>query len=176
MSGAWSACGAMAAGFFAWDLWLCARHRAVFGAGMVLHAALCLSAYVTTAYLATFSWAGAFALLYEASTPFLNARFALVKAGRTAGPWARPFFHVQLGFMLSFFVARVVGGVYFVRHAWFWPERCVPWLLRVQSVFVVGGTTALNFFWFGVIVQGAIEHTRSAARVQKLGAGAKKCA
>ncbi|KZV90080.1 hypothetical protein EXIGLDRAFT_771112, partial [Exidia glandulosa HHB12029] len=91
---------------FLWDI----MHTTVWfgGMGFVAHAVACFSVYMFgfTPFLAYF---GARCLMFEASTPFLNIHWYLLKTGRSGGKLA-----MINGVLLltTFFFCRLVYGTY----------------------------------------------------------------
>jgi len=153
---AWKTTGAIAAGYFLWDLSECLRKPAVYGVPFLLHAVLCLGAYAMTGWFNTYSWLGSFGLLYEASTPFMHVRTLLISLKRTDSPW---FTVAQAGFALTYLFVRIGGGAYFaytglnlVRN-----EQCVAFWLQACATLIIVGTCSLNAFWFTLIIKAALK-------------------
>eukprot|EP01012_Entosiphon_sulcatum_P057557 TRINITY_DN81351_c0_g1_i1.p1 TRINITY_DN81351_c0_g1~~TRINITY_DN81351_c0_g1_i1.p1 ORF type:complete len:241 (+),score=22.79 TRINITY_DN81351_c0_g1_i1:25-747(+) len=143
----------IAVGFFLWDTVLCARYLRVFGPSFLVHATCCLLLYSASLLFALAPFYTGFVLQWEASTPFLHLRHFLLKSKRTSSPL---FVVVSVLFALTFFVSRLLGGLYI--NSIFWPEilqRGLPWpkLLLIGTVDLV--LCSLNCLWFARIIRSA---------------------
>ena len=76
----------VAIGYFAWDLFICVRYG--FGVAFFIHAVLCLSlySYAVGTVPPFLLYYGCVFLVWEVSTPFLNARHLMKAAGCGSGP------------------------------------------------------------------------------------------
>lgn len=159
---------ALGAGYFVWDLYISLRHINIFGLGLLAHAVSALWVYGAGFRPFTNHYAPIF-ILYELSSPFLNIHWFCDKLGLTGS-------RVQLynGILLiaSFFLARLVWGVYFsvtvfvdIAHALQYQDTAVgkAWLYttrRSRIQWWLAGTylaanltlTALNIVWFGRMI------------------------
>ncbi|EJD44180.1 hypothetical protein AURDEDRAFT_114429 [Auricularia subglabra TFB-10046 SS5] len=140
---------AVACGYFLWDIVHSTTHFA--GAGFVAHAIACFSVYILgfTPFLAYY---GVRCLMFEASTPFLNIHWYLLKTGRGGGKLAM----INGVFLLtSFFLARIIYGTY-VSYGFFSTlyevrERVPPAYVYVYGISNVV-LNALNWIWFSKMV------------------------
>lgn len=174
-SDTWLLCNTVAAGFFIWDTFVCLKHFKTFGISFVIHAVLCMAAYVLCSlapiaaggYSMPF-WCSA-ALLFESSTPWLNVRYFLLKLKKTD---SKLFTLVQIGFGLTFFASRLLWGGYIcVGLMWFlyFDDSELSQNIPAHSrlVFsVILPLTALNCFWFFSNINNIIK--RSKNKYQKL--------
>jgi hypothetical protein len=100
-------------------------------------------------------------LLYESSTLFMHARASLIEAKNAEGAL---FFVANTGFALTFFLSRIVSGLYFCSEWWRAMEEEVPFMhpggerlvtVRMYQVLctILSG---LNVYWFSLIVKGLL--------------------
>jgi len=166
----------ISAGYFAWDVASLMPRAATAGPAMLAHGCLCAALYWYGALTGSLSFYGSLFVLWEASTPAVYARWLAAEAG-----WGgtAAYAGVGVGMILSFFLARVLGGA--AASASFWasaaaelaspvhrPGALHPALLlgfRAANV----GMTALNLWWFGRMVAGL---ARLVARARCGAAGA----
>lgn len=113
----------VAVAFFVWDVYVCCTEWA--GWAYLAHACACLLVFAA-ALKPTLHYMAAVTLLFEASTPFLHARRAMIQAQSASGPL---FQAVQLAFAASFFLARIGVG--------YW--KCGVWWLQTNAVVASGG-------------------------------------
>ena len=137
----------VAVAFFLWDLLYC-WEDAVF----IVHGLACLAVF-TGALRPFLHHMALVTLLFEASTPFLHARRALIDMDLTDNAW---FFFANHGFSATFFLARIAHGLW----------ACGLWWLQVEAARASGALAAerapmvrmyqalclllsgLNVFWF----------------------------
>eukprot|EP00472_Partenskyella_glossopodia_P004392 CAMPEP_0197515864 /NCGR_PEP_ID=MMETSP1318-20131121/848_1 /TAXON_ID=552666 /ORGANISM="Partenskyella glossopodia, Strain RCC365" /LENGTH=254 /DNA_ID=CAMNT_0043064335 /DNA_START=173 /DNA_END=937 /DNA_ORIENTATION=- len=110
-SNAWLVTVSVAAGFFAWDLYLCVSHFSVFGMEFVIHASFCLVTYLICGYVQEhpFAWHASSLLMFELSTPFLHSRWAMIEF--KWDPQLITYFTYM--FAAAFFVARILWGNFY---------------------------------------------------------------
>ena len=145
--------GSFSCGYFIWDITEVTRSFDEYGIPFLAHGLLCLAAYVMTGVLNVYPWLGSFGLLYEASTPFMHGRktLLLLQQGDT-----RAFQICQVGFILLFFLVRVCGGGWFAKTGLkmvLYQSECVPAALRINGAIDVLGTSALNAYWWLLIMK-----------------------
>lgn len=100
-------CIAITAGYFLYDVYICATRFSQNGVEFTLHAVFCCLAYWYPALTGHLHYLGACFLMWELSTPFLYLRWVLLKTGRAEGRLMMP---ANLAFALSFFGCRIVYG------------------------------------------------------------------
>lgn len=163
------------AGYFLWDLVMSAKDMDVHGPESVMHAASALAVsllgFVSVVYktrtmliLTDFvqrpfcNYYGLNFILYELSTPFLNIHWFMDKLDMT-GTTAQLVNGIAL--ITTFGSSRLLWGTYqsvrMYRDIWTAFEKpgglpVPPWL---AIAYVVSNTTlsALNFYWFGKMIQ-----------------------
>jgi hypothetical protein len=157
---------AVSAGYFLWDVASLLPRVSIAGPAMLAHGCLCAALYWYGALSGHLSFYGSLFVLWEASTPAVYARWLASELGW--GPGTRPYAVAGGAMMVSFFVARVVGGA--AASAAFWasarselsgrpPARSgaalpAPVLHAFRAANV--GMTALNLYWFGRMVAGLV--------------------
>jgi hypothetical protein len=177
----------IAVAFFLWDTYVCLTEWA--GWAYLAHALACLCVF-TCALKPMLHYMAAITLLYEASTPFLHVRSAMIQAGTTDGPI---FQALQLSFAASFFIARIVVG-YWKCYQWWWQVEAyisavssgvatgmsvpvgvgslstvistVPSVLRMYQALCLF-LSALNGYWFLQIAQRAFSAAPAKSKAKK---------
>lgn len=149
----------IALGYFVWDLHLCCRHYDTYGALFLLHAVFCTATYYLVVVEKHMVGFGVAALLYESSTPFLNARWFLLHMQYTRDDaiWQR----TNQAFVVVFLLVRMGFGsclTYKVVEYCLVNEAHDSLFIRSFSVLIVGLSFVLNCFWTNTIVQNVIRH------------------
>lgn len=102
----------------------------------------------------------------EASTPFLNIRWALIRTGYTHGSLFR---WVEMGFGIMFVITRLfiyAGGLtYHLSTVLRYPPMAPPWSVMITTSFVVSGFI-LNLVWLRGIIRLATGATRREHQVR----------
>ena len=152
-------------GFFLWDLGIVVLDG--MAAEYVIHAVACLLVFAAAQRPFLHNMA-AVVLLFEASTPFLKLREALLSADMAEGVL---FKLNNLVFSLSFFLVRIVFGYWRGVHFWIQIETQIHNGL-IQNVPIArlyeclsGGLTILNTIWMLRIVKGAVRNEGLSPRV-----------
>lgn len=147
-----------ALGYFLWDLHLCYKHYATYGAAFLLHAVFCTTSYYIVAVEQQMVVFGLSALLYESSTPFLNARWFLLRMNykRDDVVWQR----VNQAFVVVFLLVRMGFGSYLTYSTvqYCFNSTNESKFIRLFSFFNVVLSFMLNCFWTNTIVQNVIMH------------------
>lgn len=165
------------AGYFLWDLVASAKDVDVHGVGSLLHAASALAVSMlgfVSVFLCMQWWEDADCLkrpfcnyyglnfiLYELSTPFLNVHWFMDKLDMT-GSTAQLVNGIAL--ITSFGASRLLWGTYQSVRMYqdIWKAFRAPGGLPVPPwlaiAYVVSNTTlsALNFYWFGKMIQALV--------------------
>ena len=142
----------------------------------LIHGALCATGFWYGALTGWLSYYGAVFLIWEASTPFVYARWALHTAGLSSTPL---YAATGLAMAATFFAARIVFGLGASARWWAVAAR----ELRAPLFGVGGGgippsvligynvaniaMNGLNLFWFGKMVAGIVRHFGGKARPRK---------
>ena len=146
----------VAVGFFMWDVLYCWDQGWMF----LVHGVAALAVF--TGALRPFLHGMALVtLFYEVSTPFLHARKTLIDCNMTQG-WG--FTIAQYGFAISFFISRIVHGLYACCVWWIAmendmasgaiaPER-VPISRMYQCLCLL--LSGLNCYWFSLIALAVV--------------------
>ncbi|CAF9930016.1 hypothetical protein IMSHALPRED_008067 [Imshaugia aleurites] len=145
-----------AAGYFLWDLAVCAGNVEVHGPGALMHAVSALAVSLL-GFRPFCNYYGLNFVLYELSTPFLNVHWFMDKLGMT-GSTAQLVNGIAL--VATFGASRLVWGTYqsvrMYQDMWIAFEApgglpVPPWL---ALAYVVSNTTlsVLNFYWFGRMI------------------------
>eukprot|EP01094_Clydonella_sp_ATCC50884_P003513 TRINITY_DN12697_c0_g1_i1.p1 TRINITY_DN12697_c0_g1~~TRINITY_DN12697_c0_g1_i1.p1 ORF type:complete len:280 (+),score=79.91 TRINITY_DN12697_c0_g1_i1:78-842(+) len=141
-------------GYFLWDLYQCLRHLADFGVSFLLHALACLGVY-GICLMPTMQVYGSMFLLFELSSPFINAVWLLQKGAK--GVPAQVFTVLGLITLLVFFLVRIVLGNIVGLEVWqevfLVPEQ--PMSLPVRLFFMIShlALSLLNVFWFVMMIR-----------------------
>lgn len=142
----------LSTGFFAWDLVVVTTDRNQYDPGFFVHALSCFLCYLFGQFPFLNHW-GPYFLLFELSTPFLNARKMLVHLEFERN--SKFFAWVENAFGLSFLLSRIIVGIPMSAMIW----RDLLNLLRnhshlVHNYAVVyfylvanGMLCGLNLFW-----------------------------
>ena len=156
-----------AAGFFLYDVGLCAVFRQSFGVPFLVHALFCLLTYwlcLTEEY--SFAWYSTSALMFEASTLFLNVRWYYIATKNTGHAL---FSTVQTLFVIIFILARDLWGTCFLFRYVFMallsPDAdgmdylhwCLLW-------FCGGASIMLNTYWTYEIFISAMRGPKSKSK------------
>lgn len=166
----------VSAGYFVWDVVsLVARVIATRrgrpttappSPAFLIHGALCATLFCYGVATGWLSYYGAVFLVWEASTPFVYARWALHTAGRASTPL---YALTGLAMTLTFFAARIAFGLTASARWWAVAARELrapvfgvgvgipPSVLHAYNVANLA-MNALNLFWFGKMVQGIVRH------------------
>lgn len=155
----------VAVGYFIWDVVLCLRES--WGLDYLAHGVAVLSVYAAALY-PVFHHMACICLLFEASTPFLHVRKAMLSFG-----WAKThpaaFKASSLAFAGVFFLSRIVVGL--GASAVWWGNM----LQRLQTgehhslsimvLFLVANTllNGLNVMWFAQMMQAAFNSSKREA-------------
>lgn len=99
---------ALACGYFVWDLVITLLNFDVFGPGLLAHAASALAVF-SFGFRPFLNYYGPVFILYELSTPFLNAHWFFDKLGMTGGSAQ---FYNGIALLAMFFSCRLVYGNY----------------------------------------------------------------
>lgn len=156
----------LASGFFLYDLGVCIYEK--YGVDMFAHALLCMLCYVFGQH-PFLPRMGTVCLLFELSTPFLNARHLLSLLEMDSSPMHGLMTKL---FGLVFSIVRIGYGV--PMSFWWWRDEMLP-LLRntdglgrlhslAQAVFFLVANLALNglnLFWAYLILLKAIKKKKT---------------
>jgi hypothetical protein len=158
-------CSALTVGFFIWDVVVCVRYLKDWGVAFLFHGVFCLTIYLQVAWFQV-TVAHAFgALYYEASTPFLNARWYM----QQAKAYKHPFFnYLTYAFASAFIGVRIFFGGFHTYSILIMctEETCLPLFARVIASIVIVCSFGLNCKWaFDIVV--------SATKVRKTKTGEK---
>jgi len=147
-------------GYFVYDLYKnITKHG---GPAFILHGIFCIIVYSLFTFQSCAQRAGMACLLYEGSTIWLHTYAFLYYNGFTklAG-------YARLIFAVIFFVVRIVFGLYitfesfdvmiFRRVFWNVDTSCCPYWPVITGLSVNVLFHVLNFYWFGKIVEKALE-------------------
>lgn len=151
----------LALGYFLWDLFICCRYYEEYGAPFLLHAVLCTITYYIVAVEEQMMVYGVSALLYEISTPFLNARWLLLKMGykrrESLWQWSNTLFAI------SFLVVRIGFGSVLtysiVNYCWVSTQESI--VVRLFSTLNIVASYGLNVYWGRTVVKNIIKHYRT---------------
>ena len=142
----------------------------------LIHGTLCAIGFWYGALTGRLSYYGAVFLIWEASTPFVYARWALHTAGLSSTPL---YTAAGLAMTATFFAARIVFGLGASARWWAVAAR----ELRAPLFGVNGGSippsvligynianvamNSLNLFWFGKMVASIVRHFGGTGRARK---------
>ncbi|KAI9365443.1 TLC domain-containing protein [Zopfochytrium polystomum] len=134
-------------GYFIWDTIVSAMQISVNGPGMVVHGLSCFLVFLFSAK-PLFHYYGAVFLMFELSTPFLNAHWILTKMG-ILGPRLKNI--LQALVYIIFFFARILFGLY-QSFQYFGDVRAkwdhIPFFIVVMYSIANVVLNSLNLFWF----------------------------
>ncbi|KAI9317657.1 DUF887-domain-containing protein [Dichotomocladium elegans] len=139
-------------GYFIWDVITAIMYVKYQGISMVLHGVIGFIV-IFLGYRPFINYYGAVFLLYEASTPFLNFNWFMDKLG-----WTGSKIQMVNGIILIsvFFMARIAVGFYMSYFLWldvFSVKESVPIHYFVIYGFANAATSALNVYWFGLMIR-----------------------
>lgn len=153
----WTGClGALATGYFIWDLIICTRYVKLFGVGFLMHAMCALFVFVQGFRPYVMGMMGHF-LMFEMSTPFVNLNWFVSRLPKGTFP---AWFETVNGIVLMsvFFGCRLLWGNYWsyvtITSVWL-PEiraqypKWLPVITTISNLTLIG----LNFFWFSKMVR-----------------------
>lgn len=154
----------VAVAFFLYDCVLVPLDGA--GAVFAVHGAACLFVFVGALH-PFLHYMAMVVLLFEASTPFLHARAALIDSGRASGA---VFALVQGAFAATFIAVRIVVG-WSVAWWWWWAVEALLARGAVHDVAIVRAYQAmclvlsgLNGWWASAILAAACGGGRKGAK------------
>lgn len=163
---------AYSAGYFIWDTIDSLLNSTI---GFVVHGAACLAVYLFSfrPFLAGF---GPCFLLWELSTPLLNAHWFMDKL-ELSTEYPTLFLINAIGFMGTFFLARIVYGGYnsvqFFTTMYRERER-IPWYLHLIYCSGNLALNALNCIWFSKMFAKMLARLNGDESPKAPGAGQKK--
>ena len=153
----------MAFSYFLWDIWICIQYYSDYGFSFLFHGLFCALAYLIITFPQCMMKCGFSALLYEASTPFLNARWCLrdINMHRT-----NTWHYANVLFAIVFVIVRVCFGTWLI-HVVIQSastDSCVPLWIRILSVIIITASYILNGYWTVNIAKNAIKHSKKTAK------------
>lgn len=160
--------GAVTAGYFVWDLFVCMRNFKLFGIGFLLHAVAAMYAFCCGFVPYCQPWAAAF-LSFELSTPFVNMNWFASRMPK--GTFSDKFVVINgLLLILVFFLIRIVWGLYAVSQL----AKDMMASLDQVSIFTPAALLTMNFalnvlniFWFYKMVRIAIKKAKGKSSTRK---------
>lgn len=146
--------GAVSAGYFIWDIWVCARYFDIFGVGFLLHGGAALFGMICTLIPYCQPWTASF-LAFEISTPFVNLNWFASRMPE--GTFSDSFVIINgLLLMVVFFFIRIIWGFYAIAqlaidmtYSLDQINNFIPATLLVLNF----GLDVLNVFWFYKMVR-----------------------
>mmetsp|Transcript_10053 Transcript_10053/g.36719 ORF Transcript_10053/g.36719 Transcript_10053/m.36719 type:complete len:583 (-) Transcript_10053:336-2084(-) len=161
----------VSAGFFLWDVGLCAMHYKTFGAGLLMHAFVCFLMYALATLFHVFHYYGCMFLLWESSTLFLHVKWALEQYDLKG---SMVYICNGLAFMFVFFMVRIVLGniVFYELYRELLPMLFAPGtalLFRMVIVCIVIGSVCLNLlnlFWLSKMLKFASKSLSDAGLIK----------
>ncbi|KAI9217886.1 TLC domain-containing protein [Blastocladiella britannica] len=144
---------AVACGYFLWDTLFSLVYVREFGVGFLVHGVACLSVYLFS-FRPFLLYYGCIFLLYELSTPLLNAHWFMDKTGLAGSK-------IQLAngmlFLVTFFCVRIAYGFYasynfYVSMIEVFHE--IPTALFVLYTISNVVLNLLNLYWFQAMIVG----------------------
>mmetsp|Transcript_18696 Transcript_18696/g.24677 ORF Transcript_18696/g.24677 Transcript_18696/m.24677 type:complete len:328 (-) Transcript_18696:19-1002(-) len=157
---------ALFAGYIAYDLVLCLRHECLRDAATLLHHAVVLVALLVSLKFDLITLYIAALMFNEASTPFLNFRYFLYKAGLED---SLAYLCNGVGLFLSFFVFRallITGIVIHIAYAWhhvgfqqgyIYSEPAWRVAVAIFLTFLASLHWLINIYWFSIIFNKTLE-------------------
>jgi len=148
---------AITIGYFVWDLSLCVFMFEEFGFPFLMHASLCLIAYIFGLVVPFMHYYGAFFLMYEFSTVFLNIQLFIEHFGLRDSSLA-----IANGFCFagSFGIFRILLGSYYTvavsLDLYFNVKSSTPMYMSCYYIVSCLALTSLNYYWFFKIVNRII--------------------
>lgn len=160
----------VATGFFIWDLHICVKYYADWGAPFLLHALFCLATYVMLSSYGYMIRLGLSALLYEVCVPFLNARWfvdAIFKIEQTSPPQrsTKPvIWHIlNVVFVVLFIGVRICFGTFLtynvVETSFTLPT--LPFWFRIVSSTNIILSYLLNWVWTRTILRNIQKYSKT---------------
>ena len=126
--------GAVSAGYFVWDIWVCVYNFDIFGMGFLLHGGAALFGMVCTLIPYCQPWTASF-LAFELSTPFVNLNWFASRMPQ--GTFSDKFVIINgLLLMVVFFFIRIIWGFYAIAQLAFGFEfriGCFECILVLQD-------------------------------------------
>jgi len=153
---------AIAAGYFTYDFFVSIYYIKIFGVGFLVHSVYCGLSYIICS-APVFHFYGAFFLLFEGSTLFLN----IYSMSLPEIPHENKVLQAKVNklfgiiFAIVFTIVRMIFGNYyyyfFLVDLWdAYSNKLVPtWVVGMYLLCVVG-SFLLNFVWFSQIVKAAL--------------------
>ncbi|KAI5961755.1 hypothetical protein CANMA_003732 [Candida margitis] len=146
--------GAVSAGYFIWDLWVCVKHFKMFGAGFLLHGAAALFGMICTLIPYCQPWTASF-LAFELSTPFVNMNW--FASHMPEGTFSDSFVMINgLILMVVFFFIRIIWGFYAIFQLAIdmtYSLDQINILIPAALLILNFGLDVLNVFWFYKMVR-----------------------
>ncbi|KAG0316839.1 hypothetical protein BGZ99_006642 [Dissophora globulifera] len=147
---------AVACGYFLWDTFFSILHIKEFGVGFVFHGICSFTVYIFS-FRPFLQYYGNVFLMYEMSTPFLNAHWFMDKMGMTGS-----LLQLINGIILLtvFFFARIVFGFYMSYDTYLnvLPVSAqVP--LHLMVIYSVANVVlnTLNIYWFFKMIESLVK-------------------
>ncbi|KAI9190358.1 hypothetical protein H9P43_001792 [Blastocladiella emersonii ATCC 22665] len=144
---------AIACGYFLWDTLFSLVYVREFGVGFLVHGIACLAVYLFS-FRPFLLYYGSVFLLYELSTPFLNAHWFMDKSG-----WAGSKLQLANGvvFLTTFFCARIAVGFYSSYHFFVSVLEVIDHIpAALFALYAVANVilNSLNVYWFHAMIRG----------------------
>jgi TLC domain len=146
---------AFSTSYFIFDIYICIRDFSVMGWSFLIHGVACFLVYFLCLqpYLQYYA---VWFLLYEASTPFLNAKSVMERVGVTN----KFLVNTNMLLFVSMFVTfRIVLGPYVSYHFWIdqWNQygKASLWVMVYYCVANLT-LTCLNFYWLSLMIRKAL--------------------
>ncbi|KAK9480221.1 TLC domain-containing protein [Lipomyces japonicus] len=155
---------AFAAGYFAWDTYICVKYVNLFGIGFAIHGIASLIVF-SLSFKPYLMYYGPIFLFFELSTPFLNVHWFAGHLPEGSIPEIVQVINGGL-LLITFFFARIVWGFYWVAIlAWdMWNDQS-----QINPIFPIVVLTSnfsldcLNVFWFSKMIS-AVKKRLAAAK------------
>ena len=161
--------GAVAAGYFLWDVAVCIYNSDIYEAAFLAHAVACFFVYLFSLRPFLTRYAPVF-LLFEASTVPLNIHWFLDRVGLEKS--TLKFVNAVL-LMIVFFIARICFGLYssysFFNDVFVREWHRVPVLIAVYYGLANILLNGLNIVWFRKMVRMAINIAKGKERPSRPG-------
>eukprot|EP00842_Homolaphlyctis_polyrhiza_P000131 jgi/Hompol1/1118/HPOL_002643-RA len=159
---------AIACGYFLWDIFISLYYLKESGLGFVLHGVACFTVFVLS-YRPFVQYFGAYFLLFEISTIFLNIHWFCDKTDRsgTRLQWIN-----GVVLLFAFFSVRIVMGFY---QSWQFYVACFEQWDNVPkglfAVYSVANTIlcSLNVWWFSRMIKSIVSRFNGKEDEQKEG-------
>jgi hypothetical protein len=157
---------AVSTGYFMWDLITVLSNFHTYGFPFLLHAVACFGCYLMGQY-PFLNYYGAAFLLFELSTPFLQARHIFLLLGLKSHP---VFPHIESAFGVAFIGCRILFG-YPLSYMFIQDMRVLLASGKAHSNAVVYynlaanvGLCALNAFWLSLMIMKGFRKRREARK------------